>query len=94
MTASQPTSGHPGSGTSTPLSADPCELCGESTAPGSGRWVNRLGYDDGWACAECMALDCERCGKPITLDEDVRVRVGGCELVIHDECRQVGDEEA
>ena len=28
-------------------------------------------YRSGFACAECMAHDCCRCGKPIDLDEDV-----------------------
>lgn len=55
---------------------DRCVYCGESTAPGSGRFVNRLGADadvmtnsgrrvmvDGWACAECWAVECDRCGE-------------------------------
>ncbi len=36
---------------------DPCTHCGKSTAFGSGRFVDRIGYDDGWACAECMTID-------------------------------------
>tara|TARA_A100001035_G_scaffold110287_1_gene86421 strand:- start:11645 stop:11821 length:177 start_codon:yes stop_codon:yes gene_type:complete len=36
---------------------DPCVHCGKSTAFGSGRFVDRIGYDDGWACAECMTID-------------------------------------
>lgn len=36
---------------------DPCVHCGKSTAFGSGRFVDRIGYDDGWACAECMTIN-------------------------------------
>jgi len=61
---------------------DDCVLCGESTAPGSGRWVNRVSYSgededgnelDGWSCAECLCIECDECGEPIPLDEDVVV---------------------
>lgn len=52
---------------------DPCVHCGESTAFGSGRFVNRIGWDDGWACAECAGSECSECGKQIPLDEEVRV---------------------
>jgi hypothetical protein len=58
-----------------------CVFCGEDTSFGSGRFVNRLGadtydeekkeYRDGYACAECMATECDRCDKSIALDEDV-----------------------
>ena len=34
---------------------DPCVHCGESTAFGYGKFVNRLGWDDGWSCAECAS---------------------------------------
>ena len=50
---------------------DPCVHCGESTAMGSGRFVNRIPCDDGWGCAECLGMDCERCDKPMALDCDV-----------------------
>jgi len=50
---------------------DKCVHCGDSTAFGSGKFVNRIGHGDGWACAECMSEDCERCGATICLDEDV-----------------------
>lgn len=62
---------------------DDCELCGESTAPGSGKWVNRLGFNDGWACEECMATECDRCREPIGLDEDVRGANGNR---VHESC--------
>ena len=58
-----------------------CVHCFHSVAPGSGRFVNRIPADvcsglnylrlDGYACAECMILDCDRCGKGIALDEDI-----------------------
>jgi len=55
--------------------SDPCRDCGEPTAFGSGRFVNRIPYydgeDEGYVCAECMAIDCDRCDKPIPLDEDI-----------------------
>lgn len=51
---------------------DPCAHCGKSTAFGYGKFVNRIGYDDGWACAECSGYECNSCGKDIYLDEEVR----------------------
>jgi hypothetical protein len=53
---------------------DPCAHCGESTAFGYGRFVNRIGYDDGWACAQCSGYECESCEKDIYLDAEVRDR--------------------
>ena len=50
---------------------DPCFHCNESTAFGSGKFVNRIGYDDGWACAECSGYECDKCDKVIYLDTDV-----------------------
>jgi hypothetical protein len=50
---------------------DPCVYCGNSTAFGSGRFVNRLPVDDGWGCAECSGFACDKCDKQIYLDEDV-----------------------
>jgi hypothetical protein len=68
---------------------DPCVWCGLSTAPGFGRFVNRLptwgGGDmdkdgniivppfEGYACAGCAGFQCERCDKQIGLDEEIRV---------------------
>ena len=51
---------------------DKCDLCGETTAFGSGRFVNRVPSSYGWNCAECLAIECDRCGEPIPLDEDFR----------------------
>ena len=31
-------------------------------------------YRDGYACAECMAMECDRCSEMIPLDEDIRVQ--------------------
>lgn len=47
---------------------DPCVHCGQSTAFGFGRFVNRIGYDDGWACAECMAYECFVCDEKVDMD--------------------------
>jgi hypothetical protein len=51
---------------------DPCYYCGESTAFGFGRFVNRLPVEDGWGCAECSGFACDECDKQIYLDADVR----------------------
>ena len=56
-----------------------CVHCFHSVAPGSGRFVNRipadvcsgLNYLRLVGCAECMILDCDRCGKSIALNEDI-----------------------
>jgi hypothetical protein len=50
---------------------DPCVYCGESTAAGFGKFVNRLPVDDGWGCADCSGFECEECEKQIYLDEDI-----------------------
>lgn len=50
---------------------DPCAHCGKSTAFGHGKFINRIGHDDGWACAECSGYDCDRCDKQIYLDCEV-----------------------
>ena len=51
-----------------------CFYCNKSTAFGSGLFVNRLPvFEDsmeGFACAECMQLECDRCEDLIPLDED------------------------
>lgn len=56
---------------------DPCVECGQSTMFGSGRYVNRLPFDDGYKCIECLGsvFECDRCGKDIPFDEDVTVPV-------------------
>ena len=43
---------------------DTCDDCGESTAWGSGKFVNRVPADVGWLCADCQALECDECGEP------------------------------
>lgn len=57
---------------------DPCVHCGESTVFGSGRFVNRIPADttledgttrSGYACAECLAIECETCGEPCDRDD-------------------------
>jgi hypothetical protein len=74
--------------TTTKTVKDPCIWCGESTAFGLGRFVNRIPADrddeeatiDGWACAECAGYECAECGEQIYLDAEVRVdhlAVGG-----------------
>jgi hypothetical protein len=50
---------------------DDCVHCGESTAFGSGRFVNRVGANDGWSCSECLRVDCDRCGQLIGFGEDL-----------------------
>jgi len=54
-----------------PIILDPCVHCGVSTAAGYGNWVNRLGWDDGWACAMCAGPECDACDKQIYIDADV-----------------------
>lgn len=70
-----------------------CVFCGDDTSFGSGKYVNRVPAEDGYACAECMTLECCRCGKPIDLDEDVTPYdvTGGCEFDdgafrVHEDC--------
>ena len=73
-----------------------CVFCGEDTAFGSGRFVNRIPadtyhelddgteeYRDGYACAECMASECGRCDEEIPLDEDYSVDNGHTRLHWH-----------
>lgn len=65
-----------------PKVVDPCIYCGESTAFGSGNFVNRISGSwmndageemEGWACAGCLGYECDECGEPIGLDEEIRV---------------------
>jgi len=62
----------------------PCVFCEHPTEIGSGRFVNRIPigtchefedgteeFRDGYACEECMAPECDRCGNSIALDEDI-----------------------
>lgn len=50
---------------------DFCTECHQSTAWGSGKFVNRIpsdnGFEQGWMCEECQMLECNRCGES-TLD--------------------------
>ena len=52
-----------------------CIYCFEDTSFGSGRFVNRIpaddGEHDGYACPECMEMECARCDRMIGLDCDV-----------------------
>ena len=63
---------------------DYCVDCLQSTAFGTGRFVNRipadrdvedekgnyLGRRDGWLCPECNFTECDRCDKKIYCGED------------------------
>jgi hypothetical protein len=59
---------------------DPCVYCGESTAFGSGLFVNRVPgdhttedgeYRDGYWCVECLGgYECDRCGEETEFDTD------------------------
>jgi len=57
--------------TTTAEVVDPCVYCGESTAFGYGKFVNRLSVDDGWGCAECSGFNCDICDTQIPVDADV-----------------------
>ena len=48
-----------------------CTECGRSVEFGSGWYVNRVPSDDGYMCAECASLECDRCDQTIPLDEDI-----------------------
>ena len=64
---------------------DYCVECLQSTAFGTGRFVNRISADrdvedekgnylgrrDGWLCAECNFTECDRCNEKIYCDEDI-----------------------
>ena len=63
---------------------DYCVDCLQSTAFGTGRFVNRIPADrdvyneegevignrEGWLCADCNWLECDRCDEKIYCDED------------------------
>ena len=36
------------------MGIQPCEECGENTSAGSGKYVNRIPYNDGWLCPDCL----------------------------------------
>ena len=48
-----------------------CDICGRDTRFGSGLFVNRIPADVGYICPDCAALECDRCGKRIPVDEDI-----------------------
>ena len=64
---------------------DYCVECLQSTAFGTGRFVNRISADrdvedekgnylgrrDGWLCPECNFTECDRCNEKIYCDEDI-----------------------
>ena len=64
---------------------DYCVECLQSTAFGTGRFVNRIPADrdvyneegeiignrEGWLCAECNFFECDRCDEKIYCDEDI-----------------------
>jgi len=41
-------------------------------------------YRDGYACAECMAMPCDRCDELIPLDEDICLDDGN--IIVHYKC--------
>jgi hypothetical protein len=63
-----------------------CIYCFEDTSFGSGKFVNRIpaddGEHDGYACPECMEMECDRCDRPIGLDCDIHWK----DERIHEEC--------
>lgn len=61
---------------------DYCAYCGADTAFGTGRYVNRLPVDEGYACASCAGFDCDHCDRKIPLDEDIATDVGH----YHEDC--------
>jgi hypothetical protein len=50
-----------------------CIHCGEPTERGSGKFVDRIPADDGWACAECAGYECDECHQGIYIDTETRV---------------------
>ena len=64
---------------------DPCVYCARSTAFGSGNglFVNRIGVDDGWGCAECSGFECDECDKSIYLDCEIRVEYTDAQGAYH-----------
>ena len=64
-----------------------CVFCYRDTSFGSGRFVNRVPADNGkeigYACPECLTMDCDRCDKQIPLDEDILLHDS---IYVHYEC--------
>lgn len=70
---------------------DPCVYCGRSTAFGSGNglFVNRIGVDDGWGCAECSGYECDECGEQIYLDCEIRIVNDHGNAYYHEDCYNI-----
>ena len=58
---------------------DPCVECGLSTAFGSGNFVDRIPTDDGYKCAICAGMECDRCDKRMYIDCDITPEYCGIE---------------
>ena len=55
------------------LVTDLCVDCGRDTSMGSGLWVNRVGWEDGWKCRDCHVYPCSICGEEV---DDLEMVVG------------------
>jgi hypothetical protein len=70
-----------------------CIYCFKDTSFGSGRFVNRIpacdDEHDGYACPECMEMECDRCDKMIGLDCDVTWNG----MKLHEECLTPAEHE-
>jgi len=67
-----------------------CVFCLKDTSFGSGRFVNRIpaltdDYD-GYACPECMEIECDRCDQMIGIDDDVTVDLPTRQEKVHWDC--------
>jgi hypothetical protein len=83
-----------------------CVYCEQPTCFGSGKFVNRIpaGHNhelpdgttetrDGYACAECTAMECDRCNKTIPHDEEITpYDVFGEDYFDKSECYEFFDE--
>jgi hypothetical protein len=64
-----------------PKPIDPCIECGETTVAFIDAahlkyvGIDRTPADGGWLCGACGGYECDECGKPIGVDEEVRVGV-------------------
>jgi hypothetical protein len=52
-----------------------CVDCDRDTSMGSGLWVNRMGWEDGWMCRDCYVWPCDICGEEVAAD-DLEMVVG------------------
>jgi len=64
-----------------------CVFCYRDTSWGSGLYVNRIPAStkkyEGYMCAVCQCYECDRCDKPIPLDDDIWVDEY---TRVHEEC--------